>query len=75
MLQSGRHSTCAACERPFTIYDEIELGHIESKGIGGGKHNDVKSNLCLEHRNCNREQGSMSLEAYRALKGWNEAGH
>jgi len=32
--------------------------------IGGGKHDDRWENLCLMHRNRNREQGSRSLADY-----------
>lgn len=57
---------CIACERPFTEYDEVELAHKESKGIGAVKRRDNWDNICLMHRDENREQGSRDLETYLA---------
>lgn len=61
-----RNTPCAACGMEFTDYREIELAHKISKGHGGGKHNDAWDNLTLMHTSANREQGSLSLEAYLA---------
>jgi hypothetical protein len=55
---------CAACGKPFDDFRDIELAHIESKGVGGGKRNDARRNLVLMHKAENREQGSRSLADY-----------
>lgn len=68
------NSLCAACNQPLESYEGTDLGYIESKGIGGGKHNDAMSNLCLEHRRCNLDQGSLSLADYKAKKGYDVNG-
>lgn len=59
---------CAACDENFTAYDDIELAHKLSKGMGGYKRDDRWTNLCLMHKAENREQGSRSLEQYLADK-------
>src|ERR1035441_4916737 len=57
---------CATCGEQFTDYDEIELAHRQSKGIGGGRHNDAMKNLVLMPLEETREQGSRSLDDYLA---------
>lgn len=42
----------------------MELAHKNSKGMNGWKTDDSWPNLCLMHRNENREQGSRSLTDY-----------
>jgi 5-methylcytosine-specific restriction endonuclease McrA len=59
-----RDPVCAACGKVFDDYRDVELAHIESKGLGGGKHDDRWENLVLMHRDENREQGSRSLNDY-----------
>ncbi len=39
-------------------YAEIDLSHIEPKGMGGARHDDHRDNLTLAHRKCNLENGS-----------------
>lgn len=59
--------TCVACNRGFSVYDEIELAHKSGKGIGSGKRDDSWANLAgLMHADENREQGSRPLETYLA---------
>lgn len=57
---------CAVCKCAFTDYSEVELGHRESKGLGGAKRDDRMENLCLLHVEANRDMGSMSLDDYLA---------
>jgi hypothetical protein len=39
-------------------YADIDLCHIEPKGMGGARHDDHLDNLILGHRSCNLENGS-----------------
>ena len=55
---------CAACGKVFDDYRDVELAHINSKGMNGWKTDDSWSNLCLMHRDENREQGSRPLLDY-----------
>ena len=64
MIQS--HPFCEVCGQKFTDYDEIELGHRESMGMGGSRRNDAMPNLCLLHKSSNRAMGSMSVAEYIA---------
>ena len=57
---------CAACDRKFTDYSEVELAHKQAKGMGGAKHDSRWENLVLMHKDENREQGSRDLETYLA---------
>lgn len=57
---------CAACDEPFRDYADVELAHIESKGMNGHKADDAIGNLTLMHKWENQEQGSRSLEDYLA---------
>lgn len=63
-----QNPVCAGCGEKFTDYDEIELAHKESKGMGAAKRDDRWDNLCLMHREENQEQGSRSLDQYLADK-------
>lgn len=63
-----RDPVCAACGRTFDDYRDVELAHVESKGMGGGKHDDRWENLVLMHLEENREQGSRSLSDYLAWR-------
>jgi 5-methylcytosine-specific restriction endonuclease McrA len=55
---------CAACGKVFDDYRDVELAHKESKGMNGWKTDDSWENLCLMHRDENREQGSRPLTEY-----------
>jgi|HubBroStandDraft_1064217.scaffolds.fasta_scaffold624231_2 hypothetical protein len=55
---------CFACHEAFTDCREIEVSHVESKGMNGWKRNDADANLVLMHRGANRAQGSMPLDVY-----------
>lgn len=63
-----KYPVCRACGLTFTDYDEIELAHIESKGMGGFKRDDSMGNLTLLHKAANRDQGSMELNVYLDTK-------
>jgi hypothetical protein len=53
---------CEGCGASFledkTPYDQIELWHIEPKGVGGARRDDHPSNTALGHKKCNRDNGS-----------------
>ena len=57
MLQGGQTS-CFYCQKDFELYSDIVVAHIESKGMGGARHDDHPSNLTLSHSWCNLENGS-----------------
>jgi hypothetical protein len=58
------HPFCAVCDQRFDDYADVELGHKESKGAGGFRADDRKSNLCLLHYVANRDMGSRNLDEY-----------
>lgn len=68
LIASQETPTCKACGEPFVEYDEIELGHLESKGSGGHKREDRFFNLCLLHKSANREQGSRPFDAWMKIR-------
>jgi hypothetical protein len=43
-------------------YAEIDLCHVEPKGMGGARHDDHISNLVLGCRACNLANGSKRPE-------------
>jgi hypothetical protein len=55
---------CFYCNRDLREleYDEIDLCHVEPKGMGGARHDDHMSNLVLGCRACNLENGSKRPE-------------
>lgn len=57
---------CGACGEGFKDYYDVELAHRESKGMGGGRHDDSLKNLYLMHARGNRAQGSRDLAEYLA---------
>jgi 5-methylcytosine-specific restriction endonuclease McrA len=61
ILQAEGHPRCYLCGEEFSSYQEIELEHIEPKGMGGAWHDDHIDNLALAHRSCNREKGSRRI--------------
>lgn len=52
---------CPLCKKPFDDYRNIELDHIEPKGMGGARRDDHIDNLQATHRGCNFEKGSKRL--------------
>lgn len=64
------HPFCAACEvldpenARFADFRDVHLAHMNSKGHGGGKHDDSWPNLRLMHAAENIEMGSRSFERY-----------
>ena len=66
LLQNG--GRCAACGEAFDDYRQVELAHMESKGVGGWKRQDADFNLVLMHKTTNRDQGSMDLQTYLNTK-------
>ena len=61
ILKAEPHPLCHLCGEGFSNYSEIELEHIEPKGMGGAWHDDHMDNLALAHRSCNREKGSRHI--------------
>jgi len=58
--------TCYACGQQFSDYREVELAHIESKGLGSWKRDDSEKNTVLLHMVTNRDCGSQNLDEYIA---------
>ena len=61
ILQADGEPICHLCCEGFSRYSEIELEHIEPKGMGGAWRDDHMDNLALAHRSCNREKGSRHI--------------
>lgn len=57
LLASGLRE-CFYCHEELTDFRDIELAHLEPKGMGGARRDDHMDNLTLAHRSCNRENGS-----------------
>lgn len=49
---------CGICKFIIRSFDDMELDHIEPRGMGGSRRNDELSNLQMTHRWCNGEKGS-----------------
>lgn len=60
------HPVCYACGEQFSDYREVELAHIESKGMNSWKRNDAKENLVLLCAETNADCGSRNLDEYMA---------
>jgi hypothetical protein len=54
---------CLYCYKDLRTleYGQIELCHIEPKGMGGARRDDSVSNLALACKICNRENGSRRV--------------
>ena len=57
---------CCFCEQTFSDYREVDLCHVESKGMSGWRKNDSIHNVRLGHRLSNMECGSRNLYDYVA---------
>jgi hypothetical protein len=55
---------CIFCGKEFSDYRDVDLCHIESKGMGGWRRNDSLNNLELGHRISNLDCGSRSIGEY-----------
>ena len=49
---------CQLCFKPITDKRDYELDHRNPRGLGGGKRNDMESNVQASHGRCNRKKGS-----------------
>lgn len=67
MIAAENPPICVACYGIFQSYQDIELAHCESKGMGGSRRDDRDANLRLMHRTGNRRQGSMPLDSFLEL--------
>lgn len=54
----AQEGKCLLCLEKFESYDEIELCHKESCGMGGSWRDDSLENTFAGHRRCNLQQGS-----------------
>ena len=55
---------CIFCCQQFTDYREVDLCHVESKGMNGWRRDDRMMNLELGHRSSNIDCGSRSIGEY-----------
>jgi hypothetical protein len=62
MLRTNPH--CVFCGQQFSDYREVDLCHVESKGMNGWRRNDSMRNLDVGHRLSNMECGSRNLYDY-----------
>jgi len=60
VLMSRGELTCFYCGKDLRDceYSEVELCHIEPKGMNGARHDSHMDNLALGHAACNRINGS-----------------
>ena len=61
MLKNGQ-TTCFYCQKEFELYSDIVVAHKEPKSLGGARHDDHESNICLSHSICNLENGTKRPE-------------
>jgi hypothetical protein len=54
---------CILCEQPVSL-EQATTEHIQTKGMGGSKHDDRLENLAVSHWFGNNARGSMSLAKY-----------
>jgi hypothetical protein len=54
----AKSQECFYCHKHFDDFRDIDLCHIEPKGMGGARHDDHMDNLALGHHSCNLENGS-----------------
>lgn len=59
-----QRSLCIFCGQPFTDYRDVDLCHVESKGMNGWRRDDSIANLELGHRISNIDCGSRSIGEY-----------
>ena len=59
-LMSEKELICFYCHGDLrkAEYSEIDLCHLEPKGMGGARHDDHMDNLALGHHSCNLANGS-----------------
>lgn len=62
MLKRG-DKNCMHCGKPLEDFRDIVVGHYESKGHGGARHDDHRSNIGLSHSVCNILNGSKRVAA------------
>jgi len=58
------NSRCIFCDQEFDDYRDVDLCHIESKGLNGWRRDDRMSNLELGHHVSNLDCGSRSIGEY-----------
>lgn len=52
---------CMHCKETLEDFREIVVGHYESKGQGGARHDDHRDNIGLSHSVCNILNGSKRV--------------
>jgi hypothetical protein len=55
---------CIFCGDGFADYRDVDLCHIESKGMNGWRRDDSLKNLVLGHHISNMDCGSRSIREY-----------
>ena len=60
LMAEPKFLICFYCNRDLREleYEDIDLCHLESKGLGGARRDDHKTNLVLGCHSCNVENGS-----------------
>ena len=49
---------CGICGKEILQWEDFEFDHIEPRGMGGARRNDIGSNLRPAHHACNSRKGS-----------------
>lgn len=63
-LKLRTNPRCIFCCQVFDDYRDVDLVHIESKGMNGWRRDDRMNNLELGHRVSNIDCGSRSIGEY-----------
>lgn len=56
---------CPRCGQPMWRIEDIDMGHVVPRAIGGTFRDGVR----LEHRSCNRRQGQQMTARLLAARG------
>ena len=59
---------CCVCNEPFLDMEEVTTEHLDSRGMGGSKHDEHPDNIGASHGKCNAEKGSRPLSAAIAVR-------
>jgi hypothetical protein len=62
LVRTGQ--ACIFCGNGFSDYRDVDLCHVESKGMNGWRRDDSLKNLVLGHRISNMDCGSRSIREY-----------
>lgn len=56
---------CCVCDEPFLDASEITTEHLDSRGMGGSKHDDHPDNIGASHGRCNVVKGSRPISDFK----------